>query len=124
MQLVLYRRLPIEFYLVLYLCSGCFGVQYIVPSRLYTLKTRIVSLFLLSFLWWLFLYFHQQRQYLYRECVLFVHLLHYLLSLLYVYCFGSESLNLLSSDIKDQKLELLQRWNRRAGWKRNSLLQV
>ena len=124
MQLGLYRRLPIQFYLIVYLLGGCIGLQYIVPSRLYALKTRLLFLVLLSSLWWLFLYFHQQHLYLYRECVLFVQLFHYILSLFYLYCFGGESLLLLSSDIKDQKIELLQRWNRRTDWKRNSLLQV
>ena len=124
MQLGLYRRLPIQFYLIVYLLGGCIGLQYIVPSRLYVLKTRIFSLLVLSLLWWLFFYFHEQGLYLYRECVLFLQLFHYSFSLLYLYCFGRESLKLLSSDIKDQKLELLQRWNRRTDWKRNSLLQV
>jgi len=98
------------------------GLQYLLPSRLYALSTRILLFVFLWLTWYFFVQFHLSEQFLYRELCLLTQLFHYLLSLLYLWCFGAESLTLLTSDIKEKKIELLRRWQESKQWK--STLQV
>jgi hypothetical protein len=122
MPLHIYRRFPIQLYYLVYVCGGFVGLQYVLPSRLYALSTRILLFVFLWLTWYFFVQFHLSEQFLYRELCLLTQLFHYLLSLLYLWCFGSESLLLLSSDIKEKKIELLRRWQESKQWK--STLQV
>lgn len=122
MPLHLYRRFPIRLYYIVYFIGGLFGLQYLLPSRLYRLWWRVGLLLLVGCMWWAFLCFHETKQYLYRElCLLFL-VQHYCFSLLYVWCFGEESLTLLSSELKEKRIELLRRWQHSGDWK--STLQV
>ena len=122
MPLHIYRRFPIQLYYLVYVCGGFVGLQYLLPSRLYALSTRILLFVFLWLTWYFFVQFHLSEQFLYRELCLLTQLFHYLLSLLYLWCFGAESLALLTSDIKEKKIELLRRWQESKQWK--STLQV
>lgn len=122
MPLHIYRRFPIQLYYLVYVCGGFVGLQYVLPSRLYALSTRILLFVFLWLTWYFFVQFHLSEQFLYRELCLLTQLFHYLLSLLYLWCFGAESLTLLTSDIKEKKIELLRRWQESKQWK--STLQV
>ena len=122
MPLHIYRRFPIQLYYLVYVCGGFVGLQYLLPSRLYALSTRILLFVFLWLTWYFFVQFHLSEQFLYRELCLLTQLFHYLLSLLYLWCFGAESLTLLTSDIKEKKIELLRRWQESKQWK--STLQV
>tara|TARA_Y100000817_G_scaffold184099_1_gene143865 strand:+ start:862 stop:1179 length:318 start_codon:yes stop_codon:yes gene_type:complete len=105
------------------LFGGCFGLQYLVPSRLFSFRGRLLLFCLLWATWWAFLSFHRAELFLYRELALLLQCLHFLLSLLYFFCFGGESLSLQTSDIKERKIELLREWQRKSAWKK-SVLQV
>lgn len=124
MQTALYRRLPIALHWTVFLCGGCFGLQYVVPSRLYSIKGRVLSLCLVFLLWYAMFFFHDRHAVVYREVALSCLLLHYCFGLFYVFCFAHESMSLSSSDIKDKKIAILRSWQRDASWKRQSILQV
>jgi hypothetical protein len=121
MHSFLYRRLPVFSYYVIFFFGAPFGLPYVCPSRLYSLRARIAGVALLAALWWSLLYFHRVEAFNYREAVLFLHLLHYTFSIFYVCCFVNESLTLLPSDIKERKLSILSRWRLQ---KKSPVLQI
>ena len=124
MQRALYRRLPIALHWAVFLCGGCFGLQYVVPSRLYGIKARILSLCAVFSLWYAVFFFHERHAIVFRESALCLLFMHYCFGIFYVFCFAHESMTLLSSDIKDKKLAILRSWQKDASWKRQSILQV
>ena len=124
MRQAIYRRLPVALHWTVCLCCGCVGLQYVVPSRLYSIKGRIVSLFLVGLLWWALFFFHERNAVVLRECALVGLIAHYCFGIFYAVCFAHESTTLLSSDIKDKKLAILKSWQRDTSWKRQSILQV
>ncbi len=124
MQRALYRRLPIALHWTVFVCGGCFGLQYVVPSRLYSIKARLLSLCLVFSLWYAVFFFHERNAIVLRESALACLVAHYCFGIFYVCCFVHESMTLLSSDIKDKKLAILKSWQRDASWKRQSILQV
>lgn len=124
MQRALYRRLPIALHWTVFVCGGWFGLQYIVPSRLYSVRARLLSLCLVFWLWYAVFFFHFRKAIVFRECALACLIVHYCFGIFYVFCFAHESMALLSSDIKDKKIAILRSWQNGASWKRQSILQV
>ena len=122
MPLYLYRRFPIQLYYIVYICGGFGGLQYLVPSRLYGLRSRLVLFAFVWVTWWAFFHFHSTKEYLLRELCLLLQVQHYSLSLLYLCCFGAESLTLVPSELKEKRIQLLRRWQHSGDWK--STLQV
>lgn len=107
-----------------FLCGGCFGLQYVFPSRLFSIRGRLLSLALVFTLWYALFFFHARNAVVFREVALACLFLHYCFGVFYVCCFVNESLALNSSDIKDKKIEILRSWQRDSMWKRQSILQV